>query len=190
MNVAYRSSGGSKDPAEPTFQIQDGESFERALQLERSTNLPNYWYTVLRSFHILRSAWNDRFPGWRGGIAGFIVLASVMLTLNISALLWSATHLDRGHYATLAIGSYESVSNLSGWVHLAINVSSVALLAGSNYCMQCLSSPTRAEVDAAHAEGSYLNIGTSSWRNVLRSRKRRIFILSLLTLSSVVMPSM
>lgn len=45
------------------------------------------------------------------------------------------------------------------------------LLGASNYTMQCLSSPTRAEVDAAHSKGKYLDIGLPSLRN-LRGWKR------------------
>lgn len=179
----------SEHPAAPDAGINDGDNLERGAPLERSKHSVASLYSLLWFFKVIGSAWNDRFHGWRSGIAGFTILASIVLMLNISALAWTATHLDDGHYATLAVSSYENISNLSGRVHCGINILSTALLAGSNYCMQCLSSPTRAEVDAAHARGSYLNIGTLSWRNVLASRKRRICLLSLLTLSSVVMHS-
>jgi len=171
----------------PDADINNSDNLERGARLERNKRSPASFYSLLRFAKVIGSAWNDRFPGWQSGIAGFTILASTVLMLNISALAWTATHLGDGHYATLAVGSYESISNLSGWVHFGINILSTVLLAGSNYCMQCLSSPTRAEVDAAHARGSYLNIGTLSWRNVLASRKRRICLLSLLTLSGVVM---
>jgi hypothetical protein len=176
----------SEHPTAPDVGTNDGDSLEREAQLEQSKHSLASLYSLLRFFKIICSAWNDRFPGWRSGIAGFTILASIVLILNISTLIWTATHLDDGYYATLAVGSYESILNLLGRVHFGINILSTALLAGSNYCMQCLSSPTRAEIDAAHARGSYLNIGTLSWRNILASRKRRICLLSLLTLSSVV----
>lgn len=163
----------------------DGDDLERGARWERSKSPLAFLYRLLRSIKRLESIWNDRFPGWRSGIAGFTILASTVLILNISALVWTATHLDEGHYATVAVGTYKNISNLSERVHLGTNILSAALLAGSNYCMQCLSSPTRAEADAAHARGSYLNIGVLSWRNVLASRKRRICLLLLLTLSSI-----
>jgi hypothetical protein len=176
--------------AAPDVGINDGDNLELGTGLERSKHSLAFLYSLLRFVKLVGSAWDDRFPSWRSGIAGFTILASIVLILNISALAWTATHLDDGHYATLAIGSYESISNLSGWLHFTTNILSTALLAGSNYCMQCLSSPTRAEVDAVHARGSYLNIGTLSWRNVLASRKRRIFLLVLLAISSIAMHPM
>jgi len=142
-------------------------------------------YLLLRSIKILSSAWNDRFPGWRGGIVGFATLACAILILNLSILAWTATHMDDGYYATLAVGDWENISNTSGWLHIGINILSTTLLAGSNYCMQCITSPTRDEIDAAHGRGSYLNIGILSWRNVWVVRKRRFCLLSLLTLTSV-----
>ncbi|KAF2649839.1 hypothetical protein K491DRAFT_167900 [Lophiostoma macrostomum CBS 122681] len=174
-------------PAAPDAGTTDSDNLERGARLERSEHSLASLYSLLRFVKIVGLAWNNLFPGWRGGIAGFTILASIVLILNISALIWTATHLDDGNYATLTVGSYKSISNLSGRIHFGMNILSMALLAGSNYCMQCLSSPTRAEVDAAHARGSYVNIGALSWRNVLTSRKRRICLLSLLTLSSIVM---
>jgi hypothetical protein len=147
-------------------------------------------YSLLRSIKVLSSAWNDCFPGWRGGIVGFAILACTVLILNLSILAWTATHMDDGYYATLAVGDWENISNMSGWLHIGINILSTALLAGSNYCMQCLTSPTREEIDAAHARGSYLNIGILSWRNVRTARKRRLCVLSLLTITSVLMHPM
>lgn len=183
-------SSRSKYPVLPDIGPNDGDSLECGAQLAPSRDSLASLYSLLLFFKIICSAWDDRFPGWRSGIAGFTIFASIMLILNISTLTWTATHLDDGYYATLAVGSYESISNLSGRIHFGTDILSTALLAGSNYCMQCLSSPTRAEVDVAHARGSYLSIGILSLRNILASRKRRIFLLSLLTLSSVFMHPM
>jgi hypothetical protein len=190
LTLTYDDSLRSEHSTAPDAGINDGNYLERGARLERSKNSMASLYSLLRIVKRVGSAWDDRFPGWRSGIAGFTILSSIVLILNISALAWTATHLDDGRYATLAIGSYESISNWSGWLHFATNILSTALLAGSNYCMQCLSSPVRAEVDAAHARGSYLNIGTLSWRNVLASRKRRIFLLVLLAISSIAMHPM
>jgi hypothetical protein len=139
----------------------------------------------MRSFRSLANSWNMRFSGWRGGIVGFSLLAVVVLIVNISVLVWTATHLDDGHYATVTVRSCKSVGKMSSYVQLSINMFSTALLAGSNYCMQCLSSPTRSEVDSAHAKNSYLNIGILSWRNVVSFRKRRMCLLLALVLSGV-----
>ncbi|PVI07420.1 hypothetical protein DM02DRAFT_666754 [Periconia macrospinosa] len=165
----------------------EGDNAEFEARLERSKHFFTFPYSLLRSTKVISSAWNDRFPGWRGGIAGFAIFTSVILILNVSILVWAATHMDDGYYATLAVGDWEYISNISGWLHLGINILSAGLLAGSNYCMQCLTSPTRNEIDAAHARDSYLNIGILSWRNVRAARKRRLCLLSFLTLTSVFM---
>lgn len=141
--------------------------------------------TLVSSWRRTVSAWNARFPSWRSGIAGFSILAVITLILNISALIWTATHLDDGHYATIVMGSYERISTLSARIHLGINILSTMLLAGSNYCMQCLMSPTRKDVDKAHARGTYLNIGILSWRNVMACSKKRLCISALLLTTSI-----
>jgi hypothetical protein len=147
------------------------------------------WSTILylfaRSFRSSSKSWDMQFPGWRSGVAGFSLLTSVILLLNISALSWTATHLDDGAYATVAVQSCKNIGKLTSYAQFGINAFSTGLLAGSNYCMQCLSSPTRKEIDAAHAKNSYLNIGILSWRNVISFRKRRICLLLALVLSSV-----
>ena len=53
---------------------------------------------------------------------------------------------------------------------------STLLLGSSNYCMQCLASPTREELDTAHGQHVWLDIGIPSVRNLLRiAPSRRIF---------------
>ena len=73
----------------------------------------------------------------------------------------------------------------SMWLHLVINVLSTLLLGASNYCMQCLSAPTRLEVDAAHRKGSWLDIGIPSTSNLKRISRQKVFIWLLLALSSL-----
>ena len=64
--------------------------------------------------------------------------------------------------------------------HFIINALGTIILAGTNYCMQCLSAPTRNDVDKAHAKGLWLNIGILSLRNLRRiSRKKLVVWISL-----------
>lgn len=123
-------------------------------------------YAALRAFKALCASWNARLPGWQSGVAAFSILAAVTLVLNISALAWAATHFDDYPYATIALGTYDEMSKMSGRIHFCISILSTVLLAGSNHCIQCLSSPTREEVDAAHSRGTHLKIGILSWRNI------------------------
>ena len=63
-------------------------------------------------------------------------------------------------------GDCERVRQINVGVHLVINLLSTTMLSSSNYCMQCLSAPTRNEVDKAHAHGIWLDIGVPSLRNL------------------------
>ena len=66
-----------------------------------------------------------------------------------------------------------------------INVLSTALLGASNYTMQCLTSPTRDEIDVAHARHDWLDIGTPSLRHLRKVSWDRIGLWWLLALSSI-----
>lgn len=55
----------------------------------------------------------------------------------------------------------------------------------SNYSMQCLSSPTRKEIDKAHARRAWLDVGVPSFRNLRRLSTTRIVLWWLLALSSI-----
>ncbi|KAF5523207.1 hypothetical protein CGCA056_v005102 [Colletotrichum aenigma] len=67
-------------------------------------------------------------------------------------------------------------------LHLLINIFSTLVLASSNFFMQVLNAPTRSEVDTAHAQGRWLDIGVTSWRNAFYlSRFKRFACLCLLS---------
>ena len=51
--------------------------------------------------------------------------------------------------------------------------------------MQCLSSPTRSEIDKAHGQGVWLDIGVPSVRNLRRLSTTRIVLWYLLAISSI-----
>jgi hypothetical protein len=62
---------------------------------------------------------------------------------------------------------------------------STVLLSGSNYCMQCLSAPSREEVNAAHAKGKWLDIGIPSVHNLKSISMKKVGLWWCLGLSSV-----
>lgn len=65
------------------------------------------------------------------------------------------------------------------------NVLSTLLLGASNYTMQCLASPTREEVDRAHSQNRWLDIGVPSIRNLTRISSHRKVLWWLLVISGV-----
>jgi hypothetical protein len=126
-------------------------------------------------------------PGWRSSARLAAATALLTLVINIGALAWAArmASTSSGLLVRIYQGACRKVETMNTWVHFAINALSTALLCGSNYCMQCLSAPTRKEIDRAHAHRKWLDIGVYSLRNLsVISRKKR-WLWWLLGLSSV-----
>jgi hypothetical protein len=105
---------------------------------------------------------------WRTTLLSFVILACAVLVINTSFLARaiSSTGISDG-VGILYEASCEATKRANIGVHLVINILSSALLSASNYCMQCLSAPTRSEVDKAHHSGKWLDIGIPSLRNVV-----------------------
>lgn len=94
----------------------------------------------------------NRFAGWRCAALSFATSASIVFFINFVVTVWGVSYYKRGQ-RTLSTGDYDEIKRLNSGLHLAINILSTILLSGSNYCMQCLSAPTRTDVDIAHARG-------------------------------------
>ncbi|KAI0911442.1 hypothetical protein F4823DRAFT_585781 [Ustulina deusta] len=63
------------------------------------------------------------------------------------------------------------VSDINFFLHLLINILSTLVLASTNFFMQILNAPTRKEIDVAHLNGTWLEIGVSSARNIFKISK-------------------
>lgn len=160
-------------------------SFENTAKRSYGTNVARALHLFGKYFASVDGAWSRRFPGWRGGIAAFLALAILVLGLNVSTLIWAVVNLDQIPFATITTRSCESIDVWSSFIQTAISIFSALLLSGSNYSIQVLCSPTRAEVDEAHRKHTYLNIGVLSMRNIIRFRKRRLCLFILLVLSNM-----
>jgi hypothetical protein len=109
-------------------------------------------------------------PKWRTSLFLLVGLAAAVLVTNTAFLAWAiSTRGTRNGTGTLYEASCDEMRKVNTGIHVLINILSTMLLGGSNYCMQCLSAPSRPEVDAAHAQGRYLDIGVPSLHNVLAS---------------------
>jgi hypothetical protein len=123
--------------------------------------------------------------GWRAGLMMGICTAFFVLVFNIGLLIKGVILGYREGVASLAQGDSVKVSNYDRVYHTFINILSTLLLGASNYAMQVLSSPTRENADAAHARGSWVEIGVVSPRNFkIISRKRKL-LWWMLAISSV-----
>jgi len=81
-----------------------------------------------------------------------------------------------GGTGTLYSGSCDKSRKIGLWLHLGINALSTLLLSGSNYTQQCLSAPTRSEIDAAHARRKWMDIGVPSVRNLFMIKAERMLL--------------
>jgi hypothetical protein len=129
--------------------------------------------------------------GWRFAILAHIGAASTVLILNLIFVIVGESRNGfprietNGGRRAIYRGSCETTKKLSIAVHLVINIFSTILLGASNYCMQCMSAPSRNEVDEAHASASWLHIGSPSIRNLFKISRQRVIIWLLLGLSSI-----
>lgn len=108
------------------------------------------------------------------------------MVVNLTLTIWASRHYGvQDGLGTIREGSCSETKNLAMWIHLGINVLSTLLLGASNYTMQCLASPTREDINRAHGQSVWLDIGTPSIRNLLRISRSRISLWWLVAISSV-----
>ena len=128
--------------------------------------------------------------GWRTTVTSGVVITLIALITNFILLIWASkqrppdNHIGHG-VVTLFNGECSKMNKIFTWSHLAVNVVSTLLLSAGTACMQCLSAPTRQEVDKAHAKSTYLDIGIPSLRNVKWIARPRQVLWLLLGLSSL-----
>jgi hypothetical protein len=124
--------------------------------------------------------------GYRFGATCCAGLTGTVFLINLVLTIWAWTKFDVNEgIGTIHQGNCDRTKSLSLWLHLAVNVLGTALLSASNYCMQCLSAPTRQVIDKAHAQNKWLDIGVPSVRNLRFMTRKRIILWSLLAITSL-----
>lgn len=150
--------------------------------------------TTPSSKNIFQTSWawiRRRLPeGWRFGVTVGAILSFCVLIGNIVTLVVVSISVNNKNgkglaFLTIRQGHCSDIERIQLVIHLIINVVSTLLLGASNYCMQCLSAPTRAEVDKAHKQGRHLDIGVPSLRNLMIVKWKRVGCWLLLGLSSL-----
>jgi hypothetical protein len=112
---------------------------------------------------------HKRLIGWKFGVIGWLVAVIVTLFVNVGLLVFAIVGSNSGFdngIGTLLQDECSKITRYNISAHLIINALSTLILSGSNYCMQCLSAPTRREIDNAHKRGIALDIGIPSLRNL------------------------
>lgn len=99
-----------------------------------------------------QSWWNRKlWHGWRKGVTISVICNIVALVFNSSLLLWAIYQRNPSPDGwILWQGSHDTLNLIDTLSHLAINIVSTAILAGSNYTLQILLAPTRKNIDRAH----------------------------------------
>ena len=95
-----------------------------------------------------------------------IVSGTVLLINIIFTMVLVAKHRTPDGLGVIYTGDCGLVERWNTALHLLINVLGTCLLAASSFTMQCLSSPTRSETDAAHVQRRDLDIGIVSFKNL------------------------
>ena len=120
------------------------------------------------------------------GVALCACTAGTVLLINLVVTIWGAARFGiHGALVTIQDGDCSKSKKLSLWLHLAINILSTLLLGASNYCMQCLSSPSRAEINSAHSQHIWLDIGVPSVRNLTKVSWNKVILWWLFAISTV-----
>jgi hypothetical protein len=114
------------------------------------------------------------------GLIGLILLMNLSLTIFAISRYGS----DNG-VGLIYEGDCERVKGLDQWIHLLINLLGTGMLSASNYCMQLQAAPTRENLNKAHRNGRWLDIGVPSLRNLRHLDMRRRITWCILALSSV-----
>lgn len=129
---------------------------------------------------------NSKVSSWEFAVIACSVSALTAFLMNASIMFWLLSfpenHAGR---RTIFEGNCDKAKTLNTSLHIAISALSTILLGSSSYCMQVLSAPTRAKVDKAHAEQSWLDVGIMSFRNLRQCSWKRKSLWVLLGLSSL-----
>jgi hypothetical protein len=108
------------------------------------------------------SSWTkNHLIEWPFGVISCTAWTTLVLLVNISLLTVSrikhGPNKDSNYTGRRLLfdGDCKKTRSLSVGLHLLINTLSTVLLSTSNYCMQCLSAPTRKEIDKAHSKSQW-----------------------------------
>jgi hypothetical protein len=109
------------------------------------------------------------------------IISSLVLILNIAGTI--LMNINSGN-SQIFHGDCGTSAKISSGLHVLINILSTLLLNASNFSMQLLAAPSRAEVDAVHQTQNWLDIGVPSLRNLKHIAKCRRVLWWTLVVSS------
>jgi len=108
-----------------------------------------------------------------------------LLNLTMTLISWLRYEVSPDGVVTLYTGDCTVSKRLDAGLHLLINILSTLLLSASNLCLQLMVAPTRMEINRAHSQNRWLDIGVPSWRNMRNLSVPSIIIWLAMALSSI-----
>jgi hypothetical protein len=161
------------------------ESSDALLLREQAAPYP--WFgptqSSARSFYALPGT-SGSSP-WPLGVKTGLFLVAIILVVNSTVTLWASLIFSvSGGVGVIYRGVCAQVEQAGFGLHIVINVIATLLLGASNYCMQCLTSPTRREIDRQHSSKMWLEVGILSVRNLRAIDKHRVWLSVFLAVSS------
>jgi len=127
------------------------------------------------------------FIGYKRGLMGYVIGVAITLLFNIIWLIWARVKhgVDSDGNGTIDRGDCGAMEKLDSDMHVVINVLSTIVLSASATFMGLAYSPSRKEVDAAHAKRKCLSVGALGFRNLwLISWKKGMMYLGLMLTSA------
>lgn len=151
--------------------------------ITRASYSDGYWssykvwfqHVVLRSgshyeelgTHLDQQPVNPLTQGWRSGSRMCCTLVGLCLAFNV---IFTTVVIVRfppsDGIGDFGIETCDSVLSATSKIHAGINILATILVAASNYNMQCLSAPSRRDIDVVHQRRLWLDIGIHSVRNL------------------------
>jgi len=163
-----------------------------SLMIERShnvdtplmSNMSTAPHLTKRSGKVFRASY---WSGWRKTAMINIVIVVLVLCLNIGIYAYGKHHLKirPDGQGSLLQGDCKVINRYKLGGHAVINVLSTLLLGSSNFATQVLVAPTRQEVDHAHRNHTFLDIGVQSVRNIFHIDTKRTILWLMLGLTAV-----
>lgn len=193
----FQRRAASSNPTEPTQEESIPLIWE---DLEATSNVPTIddgprfatleylspWFPEANPAHPKAQTWRT----WRSKRQTVLIscsfIACLVFLINLVTVVYLKIRWKTiGDFGTIHRGDCSQSHRLNSSLHIIINVLSTILLGASNLCMQLLAAPTRQEIDEAHKNYVWLDIGVPSFRNLAYISKRRSVAVFLLAISSI-----
>ncbi|KAI1746556.1 hypothetical protein F4782DRAFT_544181 [Xylaria castorea] len=165
LPIAKKWTGDDTDP--PVSQVhtthQSPEPFQ-SKDFARKSEVARYFPRVNDTEGTSWRIWRSKRD--RALLLQFLLMVTILVA-NISLAAYAVSRYKSNNGVGLIHDNdCGTVKHLDQYLHLLINILSTGILSASNYCMQLQAAPNREEIDRAHRNNIWLDIGVPSWRNL------------------------